>query len=158
MGSEAERVKYSGRWWAFCPAERVDIALGPSRGAKSIITAMAAATLAVVLCTPMHPLAKAILVLAVAAHAVAARRRHARLVGPRAVRRLRVDLAGAARVTGADGVENTGRILDGSFVAPWLTIVRWLPDGARFSRTVLVLPDMVDADEFRRLRILLRWS
>jgi toxin CptA len=158
MGSEAEQVKYSGRVRALYPAERVDIALGRSRGAQGIITALAAATLAVVLWTPMYPWAKAMLALAVAAHAATALRRHAWLEGPRAVRCLRVDVTGAARVAGADGVERTGRILDGSFVAPWLTIVRWLPEGARFARTVLILPDMVDAGDFRRLRVLLRWS
>jgi len=32
-----------------------------------------------------------------------------------------------------------------------------VPDGARFDRTILVAPDAVEADAFRRLRVLLRW-
>jgi len=44
------------------------------------------------------------------------------------------------------------------FVAPWLTIVRWRPPGARFDRTVMVLPGMLTDDCFRRLRVLLRFA
>lgn len=66
----------------------------------------------------------------------------------------------AVRVEGAsitvDGIE--GRIVAGSFVAPWLTIVRWRPRGARFARTLPVLPDAVDAEAFRALRVVLRWA
>ena len=47
---------------------------------------------------------------------------------------------------------------DGSFVAPWLTIVRWRPEGARFDRTFLVVPGMLEREDFRRLRVLLRWA
>jgi hypothetical protein len=43
-------------------------------------------------------------------------------------------------------------------VAPWLTIVRWRPDGARRDGTVLLLPDMAEAEALRRLRVLLRWA
>jgi toxin CptA len=67
-------------------------------------------------------------------------------------RRLRCDCEGAAEV---DGVE--GRLQHPCFVAPWLTVVRWRPHGALFDRTVLVLPGMLPAEDFRRLRVLLRW-
>jgi hypothetical protein len=42
-------------------------------------------------------------------------------------------------------------------VAPWLTVVRWVPEGARLSRAITLFPDAVEAGAFRRLRILLRW-
>ena len=54
-----------------------------------------------------------------------------------------------------DGVP--GDVVDGSFVAPWLTIVHWRPFGARFTRTLLVLPDMLAPETFRALRVILRW-
>jgi hypothetical protein len=74
-----------------------------------------------------------------------------------AVRMLRLERGGAVRLETAHGLR-TGNVRDGSLVAPWLTIVRWRPDGARFDRTVLVLPGMVGEEDFRRLRVLLRWS
>ena len=51
-----------------------------------------------------------------------------------------------------------GEVIDGSFVAPWLTIVHWRPLGSRLTRTLLVLPDMLDAESFRALRVVLRWE
>ena len=60
------------------------------------------------------------------------------------------------RAIAVDGIE--GRIVDGSFVAPWLTIVHWRPIGARLARTLVVMPDAIDADAFRALRVILRWA
>ena len=158
MGTGTDGVKYSGRAAAFGPAERVDVALGPSPVAERFLTAMAGATLALVLWTPMPPAVKAMLVPAVTWRAIAALRCRARQEGPDGVRGLRLDRTGAVQVAGAEGASRVGRVLDGSFVAPWLTIMHWLPDGARLSRTVVIVADMVEADAFRRLRVLLRWS
>ncbi len=36
--------------------------------------------------------------------------------------------------------------------------VVWRPDGARWSRTVLIVPDMLPAEDFRRLRVMLRYA
>ena len=55
-----------------------------------------------------------------------------------------------------DGV--AGEIVAGSFVAPWLTIVHWRAASSRLVRTVVVLPDMLDAATFRALRVILRWA
>jgi len=51
-----------------------------------------------------------------------------------------------------------GDVAHGSFVAPWLTIIHWRPLGARFTRTLVVLPDMIDAESFRAMRVILRWA
>ncbi|MEP7262597.1 MAG: protein YgfX [Usitatibacter sp.] len=63
---------------------------------------------------------------------------------------------------GRDGVMSldgrAGLLREGSFVSPWLTVLRWRPAGARFDRTVLILPDMLAREDFRRLRVLLRWA
>ena len=57
-----------------------------------------------------------------------------------------------------EGRAREGRVVAGSFVAPWLTIVHWRPRGSRFTRTIVVVPDMVDAAPFRALRVILRWA
>ena len=64
--------------------------------------------------------------------------------------RFAIDLS-AVVVDGAAGV-----LEPGSFVAPWLTIVRWRPAGARFDRTLLVSPDRLPASDFRHLRVIVR--
>jgi hypothetical protein len=63
---------------------------------------------------------------------------------------------GGVRVTLRSGEPCEGRLEPGSFVAPWLTLVRWRPAGARFDRTVLVAPAMAQPEAFRRLRVRLR--
>ena len=51
-----------------------------------------------------------------------------------------------------------GHVREASFVHPWLTTIVWRPDGARFSRSLAIVPDMLDVDDFRRLRVLLRYG
>ena len=63
--------------------------------------------------------------------------------------------------TAPDGHSRNGTIQDDSYVGARLTTIVWCPDRAsRFApaRTMLILPDMLPADEFRRLRVLLRYG
>ncbi|MBS0298779.1 MAG: hypothetical protein JSR32_02410 [Proteobacteria bacterium] len=50
------------------------------------------------------------------------------------------------------------RISDNTFVAPYLTVINLQPTEKFFLRSVTILPDSIDAEEFRRLRIWLRWK
>jgi hypothetical protein len=157
MASVGNSLKYSGGTPASDPAWRVVLALGPSRTAGAWITGLAGLTLAVAVWLPAPGWASAALVAAILAGAVRSARRHAGQEGPGAVRRLVIDLSGHVEVTRADGSIHRGRVVDGSFVAPWLTIVRWRPEGSRFSRAVVIAPDAAPPQDFRRLRVLLRW-
>lgn len=47
---------------------------------------------------------------------------------------------------------------DSTFVAPYLTVITLQPVERFFVRDVVILPDSTDAEEFRRLRIWLRWK
>lgn len=48
--------------------------------------------------------------------------------------------------------------LGSSFVSPWLTVLNLkLPD-RRLATHVVLLPDMLGPDEFRRLRVWLKWG
>jgi hypothetical protein len=55
-----------------------------------------------------------------------------------------------------DGRSVEGILQAGSFVAPWLTIVRWRAPHARFDRTLLVTAARAHPEAFRRLRVRLR--
>lgn len=57
-----------------------------------------------------------------------------------------------------DGVRLTCEILRDSLVTPYLTVLNVLPQGARFARSVVVLPDSLDAEQFRQLRVRLKWG
>jgi hypothetical protein len=138
--------------------ETVRIEVQYSRAALAFTAVAAAATVAVASLLPLSwPLRVALGSLACALGLEAARRTAFQL-GPHGVRRFTVQRDGTIEVEAASGSRRAGVLRPGSFVAPWLTVVRWRPAGARRDHTVAVLPDMVAAEEFRRLRVLLRWG
>ena len=60
-----------------------------------------------------------------------------------------------------DGRTRDGSILDDSYVGARVTTIVWRPDRAAWfapARTILVLPDTLPAEDFRRLRVLLRYG
>ena len=136
----------------------VEVALAPSRAGAWMVALMALATFAVLVATPGPPLARIALAAAIgwwaldAAHVVALHR------GRRGACRLVVTMAGEIYLSNALDEWRTGVVRQGSFVAPWLTIIRWRASSHRFDRTVLILPDMLPEPDFRRLRVLLRWG
>ncbi len=152
------RIKYIDGPGGSDPAWRVDIALGPSRRVAAYATALGAAALACVLGSDLSRELAAPAGMAVVAAAVGAIRREAFREGRGAVRRVAADLSGRVTVQPALGPPLDGRWLPGCFVAPWLVVLRWRPEGSRFARTVLLPPDAVEAEAFRRLRVLLRWG
>ena len=125
--------------------ERVEVVLGRSRLAEAFVAIGAVATAALLAALPLPLEVQAGGLAWIAAAAVGALRRL------RPGLRLSVDEEGGIGVGGA-----TGTLVAGSFVAPWLTAVRWSPAGAWLDRTLLVMPDMLAAEEHRRLRVLLR--
>lgn len=74
---------------------------------------------------------------------------------------LHVGLDRRITVTGSDGRSQSGAILDDSYVGPWLTVIVWRADGLRWwrpARAVIVLPDTLLPEDFRRLRVVLRYG
>ena len=51
-----------------------------------------------------------------------------------------------------------GQLLRDSLATPWLTILNVLPQGAHFARSVIILPDSLDAESFRQLQVWLKWG
>jgi hypothetical protein len=148
--------KYSG---VDLPADaRVDIAIGPSVFAVRAVGLAALATLGVVAALPIGAIAKIALAAWVALGAFRAMRRLDHRRARAAVVCVRTDATRAIEVRFADGRFALGNVVDGSFVAPWLTVIHWRPAQSRWTRTILLLPGMVDEAPFRRLRVLLRWS
>ena len=64
-------------------------------------------------------------------------------------------------VTDYDGRSRAGTILDDTFVGASITTIVWRCDGLAWWRpapAIIVLPDMLSSDEFRRLRVALRYG
>jgi len=123
-----------------------------SGAVSAALAAAAFATLAILAALPWSLGLKASLALGVCGLALRARREI------RDVRRVCLEADGTVTVMSQSGQVLEGRLRDASFVAPWLIIVRWRPVGARFDRTVLIVPGMLPANPARRLRIALRWA
>ncbi|APV52182.1 hypothetical protein BWI17_22415 [Betaproteobacteria bacterium GR16-43] len=149
VGSIRQSFKYS---------EALAANLRPSRLAVCLVAMASISTAIILVALPMPSALKGLLAMAVAALAADALRVVALRRGARGVVALRVDRAGAIEVRDASGRCRIGTAQPGAFVAPWLTIVRWRPHGGRFDRTFIVLPDMIDGERFRRLRVLLQWG
>ena len=131
-------IKYSGA---------LEATLGRSRRVRAFIATACGATWALVGAMPLRPDAAIVLVTAIACLAVDAWRRSG------APRRLVLGSDGAIAVDG-----RAGQVMDGGFVSPWFATIHWRPAGARFSRTLLVAPDMLPAEVFRELRVILRFQ
>ena len=136
----------------------IEVALAPSRVAVCIAAAMGLATLVVLAVTPGAPWLRVLIGTAVACASLEAIHAIALHSGRRGARRLIVTMAGEIHLCSDIEEWRTGRVRQGSFVAPWLTILRWRAPAHRFDRTLLILPDMVPEPDFRRLRVLLRWG
>lgn len=128
-----------------------------SGAALGLPAGLAAATLAVVGFSPGPLPARVLAGAAVTCLALAAARRLTSRWGGVAPRALAVRASGEVALQARDGEWLRGELRDGSFVAPWLTIVRWRPEGGRMDRTVLLLPGMADAGTLRKIRVILRW-
>jgi toxin CptA len=49
-------------------------------------------------------------------------------------------------------------VLGSTYVTPWLTVLNLRESEDRASRRIVILPDSVDAEDFRKLRLWLRWK
>jgi len=136
----------------------VHVVLGPSRCVGAEIGVAALATLVVVLNLPWDAWVHFFTCLAVLAwagiafHVVALRR------GRWAVTELRLAPDLVLVVHRGDGRLIAGHVRSATYVAASLTSIVWRPDGARFSRAILIVPDMLPEEDFRRLRVMLRYA
>ncbi len=60
--------------------------------------------------------------------------------------------------TTRSGNELGGQLLRDSVVSPAVVILNVMPQGANFSRSVVIFPDAIAAESFRELRVALRWG
>ena len=136
----------------------VHVSLGPSRSAGAAIGVAALATLVVILLLPLEPWQHGAACAVVLAWAWVAFERIAVRATPDAVVQLRLAPNLLIVVTRGDGRLIAGHVRSATCVSATLTSIVWRPDGARRSRSILVLRDMLPPDDFRRLRVMLRYA
>ena len=57
-----------------------------------------------------------------------------------------------------NGEQLNGKLLQHSLITPFLTILNVLPHGAFTARSIVILPDSMDSESFRQLRVWLKWA
>jgi len=130
--------------------EPVRVELQYSGAVRWLVVAAGLATCAIVAMTPWSAALRAFVALWAAGLTLRSLR------DLEATRTLRVDGDGGIEIRWRDGPTVRGSLVDGGFVAHWLTIVRWRPATAWRDRTVLIVPAMAHPDALRRLRVRLR--
>jgi len=140
---------------------RVPILGVPLRASCSfaaVLAAMHAAAAWVALSAPWPPacgLASALILLLHAAWGI---RRHALLRASASITGLRLHGEDECELQPLAGERIRGRIDGSSFVLPWMIVLRVAVRGRYRLHSVVLLPDAMRADDFRRLRARLRWS
>lgn len=150
MGAALPELKYSDA--------AVEVRLRPSWIAVVGISSMALATLGLLAVIPGSPGLRILVGTCVACAGIEAIHAIAMHRGRRGAGTILLRRSREIAVCSDGGLWRSGRVCDGSLVAPWLTIIRWRPDDCVFARSIVILPGMLDAESFRRLRVILRWS
>ena len=136
----------------------VHVVLSPSRIAGAGIGVLAAATIALTIVLPVQPLHQMAMIVAVVAWAAWAFQVDALRRGRFAVTEVRLAPDLMLLVCMGDGRLVAGQMRASTYTGAWVTTIVWRPDGRRWARALLVLPDMLPAEDFRRLRVMLRYA
>jgi toxin CptA len=134
------------------------LALGPSRSIAIALTLAHIAASATLLPLDLPIWARVTLALPIAASLAHTLLRYALLQGSGCLVtiELRENDRVAAQTRG--GAWHEGRVLGTTYVSPHLCVINLKLNGRRFARHALIVPDNADAEDFRRLRVWLRWG
>lgn len=138
------------------PAVIVNFA--PSRTLGVAIGLATVATMLVLLALPFPAWIQVAVVTILLGWAWRSFRRHALRRGASACTGIRLAPNRLVAVRTGDGRLTAGHVRSSTYVSARLTTLVWRADGERWSRSVLIVADMLPAEDFRRLRVMLRYA
>jgi hypothetical protein len=106
---------------------------------------------------PGHALARTCGVIAIGVFSLRLLRSWAARSAPASAASIEVSPDGHIAVTTRAGRRIEGAIRAETYVGAGLTSIVWRPEGSRFSRSIAIVSDMLPSEDFRRLRVLLRF-
>lgn len=124
-----------------------------SRRLLSMILAAHTGGLAVAFLANIPGLLRLALGLWVVPSAFIAVRRH---LGGRSVRQAIWEVDGGWSLIRADGLRVTAQLLPETYLSPWLVVLRFRGCGVSWRPVLVLLPDSLDSETFRRLRVRMR--
>jgi toxin CptA len=133
------------------------IKLSPSRTFSVLLIFIHVLTVVVVLLLPMIVLAKTIFLVTLLLALRYSLRRYAWLLLPGSFVGMRIE---GERISlfRRDAAEVTGTILSDSLITPLVVVINMLPDANSGIRSIVIFPDGIEKEQFRQLRVLLRWG
>jgi hypothetical protein len=132
------------------------ISLSSSRSASALVCVSCVATAALVAWLPGSAAARAGLVVAIGAYAIRTMRSWATRSSRHAIVGIELDLERSVCLIERDGLRIDGALQPDTYVGARLASIVIKPNGRHWSRSTAILPDMLPAEDFRRLRLLLR--
>ena len=136
----------------------VSFHLKPSRCLALVLIAAHAATAALIWPLQIDTAAKAVLFILVALSLAHALWRHALLRSPGAIVGGQIFDRETASLLFHDGSSRDAEILGSSYVLPSLTVLNVKAKGRTIAQHALIVRDNIDAEDFRALRVVLRWQ
>ena len=134
------------------------IVVSPSVRLAVALCAMHLVAAGLVWLVPIPALGKGVATLAIAFSLIYFLARDAALHAASAIVALELKGGGGIAFRTRDGTWVESELSGSSYVSPALTIVVLQPLGRGRTRRAIILPDSVDARDFRRLRIWMRWK
>lgn len=132
------------------------VELKRSRLAMALVGVASIATATLVAWLPGNEWIRAAIALSVGVQGIATLRSWGLRVSPRAVAVIEIGSDRRVVLTERSGRRIEGIVRADSYVGALLTTLMIRPEKARWSRAEAILPDMMHAEDFRRLRMLLR--
>ena len=132
------------------------VELQPSCIASATVAVGVVATSALVAWLPVDPWLRAIAIIFLGAYGIVLNRSWAQRSTSRAVQAIVLDANRHIAVIARSGHRREGEVQDDSYVGALLTTIVWRGAGERRSHAIAILPDMLFAEDFRKLRVLLR--
>jgi toxin CptA len=140
------------------PPFQLRVALRPSRIATLALAMLAALAVLLLLIMPAPAWTDALGALVLIGWAAHRIRLHGLRCAPSSIIEVMLSEDRTIVVRRRDGGLRAGVVLDNSHVHAAFTSIVWRPVGARLARSLPLVPDMLEADDFRRLRVLLRYG
>jgi hypothetical protein len=136
----------------------IQVSLRPSWHLTVALALLHLASIVVVLMLNQPWWIGAPLVITICGHAWWAVRRFGRLASRGSVTGIELTLDHSCSLRYRDGTSRTGRIDDSTLVTAWLVVISVTTAIRARKRRAVVTSDMLAAEDFRRLRIALRWG
>ena len=136
----------------------VRVELRRSRLAGALVVASHLATAALVAWLPVDASLRALAVIVVGGHALWALRGTSLRSARSAIVAIELEPDRRVALWQRDGRRIEGHALPDSYVGEWLATLVVRCEGSRRVRAVFLLPDIADAEDLRRFRVLLRFA